>query len=91
MGSTTSLQDSGISEQEDGGGATWTSNSPLSKLPGPGKFKQMTGRREHDTDSGFIGSMVGSEVSAGNLSSRRQPPQSPLRLRHPADVPGGQR
>ncbi|XP_052788988.1 uncharacterized protein LOC128223703 isoform X2 [Mya arenaria] len=80
-GSTTSLQDSGISEHE--GGATG-GPSALSKLPGPGKFKQMTGRREPDTDSGFIGSMVGSEVSAGNLSSRRQP-QSPLRLRHPAD------
>ena len=51
----------------------------------------MTGRREHDTDSGFIGSMVGSEVSAGNLSARRQPPQSPLRLRHPADAPANQR
>ena len=87
-GSTNSLQDSGISEHE--GGATG-GNSPLSKLPGPGKFKQMTGRREHDTDSGFIGSLVGSEVSAGNLSSRRQPPQSPLRLRHPEDVPGNQR
>ena len=50
----------------------------------------MTGRREPDTDSGFIGSMVGSEVSAGNLSSRRQPPQSPLRLRHPGDLPANQ-
>ncbi|XP_052221934.1 uncharacterized protein LOC127838312 isoform X2 [Dreissena polymorpha] len=90
-GSTTSLQDSGISEHE--GGATGFSgpNSPLSKLPGPGKFKQMTGRREADTDSGFIGSMVGSEVSAGNLSSRRQPPQSPLRLRQPGDTPSNQR
>ena len=58
---------------------------------GPGKFKQMTGRREHDTDSGFIGSMVGSEVSAGNLSSRRQPPQSPVRLHHPGDHHGNQR
>ncbi|XP_045200672.2 uncharacterized protein LOC123554492 isoform X3 [Mercenaria mercenaria] len=87
-GSTTSLQDSGISEHEGGatGGHSGPS-SPLSKLPGPGKFKQMTGRRELDTDSGFIGSMVGSEVSAGNLSSRRQPPQSPLRLRHPGEMP----
>ena len=46
----------------------------------------MTGRREQDTDSGFIGSMVEPEdVAAGNLSARRQPPQSPLRLRHPSD------
>lgn len=87
-GSTTSLQDSGISEHEGGAtGGQSGHSSPLSKLPGPGKFKQMTGRRELDTDSGFIGSMVGSEVSAGNLSSRRQPPQSPLRLRHPDDMP----
>ncbi|KAL4219291.1 hypothetical protein ACF0H5_021871 [Mactra antiquata] len=87
-GSTTSLPDSGISEHESGAvGGNSGPGSPLSKLPGPGKFKQMTGRRELDTDSGFIGSMVGSEVSAGNLSSRRQPQQSPLRLRHP-DSPG---
>ncbi|XP_060552323.1 uncharacterized protein LOC132713685 isoform X4 [Ruditapes philippinarum] len=87
-GSTTSLQDSGISEHEGGAtGGQSGQSSPLSKLPGPGKFKQMTGRRELDTDSGFIGSMVGSEVSAGNLSSRRQPPQSPVRLRQPGDMP----
>ncbi|KAK3589257.1 hypothetical protein CHS0354_008322 [Potamilus streckersoni] len=81
-GSQSSLLDSGISDQE-AGGATGGA-SPLSNIPGPGKFKQMTGKREADTDSGFIGSFVGSEVS-GNLSAQRNQQQTPLRLRHPGD------
>ncbi|XP_065933670.1 serine/arginine repetitive matrix protein 2 isoform X4 [Magallana gigas] len=83
-GSFSSLQDSGISDQEGsrprergasgGGGA-------LSNLPGPGTFKQMTKQRHAgDADSGFIGSMVGSEVS-GQASARQQQGQGTLRLR----------
>ncbi|KAL3870445.1 hypothetical protein ACJMK2_038513 [Sinanodonta woodiana] len=86
-GSQISLLDSGISDQE-AGGATGGA-SPLSNIPGPGKFKQMTGKREADTDSGFIGSFVGSEVS-GNLSAQRNQQQTPLRLRHPGDSGIGQ-
>lgn len=71
-----SLPDSGISEHE---GAT--ASGPLSKLPGPGKFKQMTGQRtDVDADSGFIGSMIGSEVSQLSARGRQQPA---LRLRQP--------
>ncbi|XP_069121674.1 microtubule-associated protein futsch-like isoform X2 [Argopecten irradians] len=88
-GSLSSLGDSGISEHDNtnGGGAT---AGNLSSLPGPGKFKQMTKQRNApDADSGFIGSMVGSEVS--QMSSRQQQLQQQdqgqpsLRLRHPAD------
>ncbi|XP_021361526.1 uncharacterized protein LOC110455627 [Mizuhopecten yessoensis] len=84
-GSMSSLGDSGISEHDhtNGGGAT---AGNLSSLPGPGKFKQMTKQRNApDADSGFIGSMVGSEVS--HMSSRQQQEQAQpsLRLRHPAD------
>ncbi|XP_060064275.1 uncharacterized protein LOC132544669 [Ylistrum balloti] len=88
-GSLSSLGDSGISEHDNtnGGGAT---AGNLSSLPGPGKFKQMTKQRNApDADSGFIGSMVGSEVS--QMSSRQQQlqhqdqAQPSLRLRHPAD------
>lgn len=55
----------------------------LSNLPGPGKFKEMTKQRNApDADSGFIGSMVGSEVSQRGSSSR----QPSLRLRQPDDT-----
>ncbi|XP_033758585.1 uncharacterized protein LOC117340908 [Pecten maximus] len=89
-GSLSSLGDSGISEHDNtnGGGAT---AGNLSSLPGPGKFKQMTKQRNApDADSGFIGSMVGSEVS--QMSSRQQQlqqqdqAQPSLRLRHQADT-----
>ncbi|XP_061164853.1 uncharacterized protein LOC133173820 isoform X2 [Saccostrea echinata] len=83
-GSYSSLQDSGISDQE--GSRTRergaTGGGPLSNLPGPGTFKQMTKQRHAgDADSGFIGSMVGSEVS-GQQSARQQQQQQTLRLRH---------
>lgn len=81
-----SLGDSGISDQENG-----ATGGPLSNIPGPGKFKEMTKQRNaHDADSGFIGSVVGSEVS--QLSSRQQQQQQQqqptLRLREPPASPG---
>ena len=81
-----SLQDSGISDYEGATGRDLrASGGPLSNLPGPGTFKQMTKQRHAgDADSGFIGSMVGSEVS-GNLSSRQQQQQPSLRLRQPSE------
>lgn len=81
-GSFSSLQDSGISEHDEATGGAVGGN--LSNLPGPGKFKQMTKQRNaHDADSGFIGSMVGSEVS--QLSAQQQQQQPSLRLRRPSD------
>ncbi|KAK3087416.1 hypothetical protein FSP39_005595 [Pinctada imbricata] len=86
--SMSSLQDSGISDYEGATGRDRNATGPLSNLPGPGTFKQMTKQRHAgDADSGFIGSMVGSDVSQGHLSARQQQQQQQptLRLRQPSD------
>ncbi|XP_052094409.1 uncharacterized protein LOC127730185 isoform X1 [Mytilus californianus] len=84
-GSMQSLQDSGISDQENGA----TGGGPLSNIPGPGKFKEMTKQRNApDADSGFIGSIVGSEVSQLSARQQQQQQQQPsLRLRGPPASP----
>ncbi|KAK7496993.1 hypothetical protein BaRGS_00011729 [Batillaria attramentaria] len=75
-GSFSSLPDSGISDQET---RDRRHDDALANLP-TGKFKQMTRQRgADDADSGFIGSMVGSEVSQNQ--SRDRQPEGPLRLR----------
>ena len=80
------LGDSGISDQENNGAS---GGGPLSNLPGPGKFKEMTKQRNaHDADSGFIGSIVGSEVSQMSARQQQQQQQQPtLRLRGPTASP----
>ncbi|XP_076090830.1 uncharacterized protein LOC143062899 isoform X3 [Mytilus galloprovincialis] len=84
-GSMQSLQDSGISDQENGA----TGGGQLSNIPGPGKFKEMTKQRNAaDADSGFIGSIVGSEVSQLSARQQQQQQQQPsLRLRGPPASP----
>ncbi|XP_063423913.1 titin homolog isoform X2 [Mytilus trossulus] len=83
-GSMQSLQDSGISDQENGA----SGGGPLSNIPGPGKFKEMTKQRNApDADSGFIGSIVGSEVSQLSARQQQQQQQPSLRLRGPPASP----
>ncbi|VDI42188.1 Hypothetical predicted protein [Mytilus galloprovincialis] len=84
-GSMQSLQDSGISDQENGA----TGGGQLSNIPGPGKFKEMTKQRNAaDADSGFLGSIVGSEVSQLSARQQQQQQQQPsLRLRGPPASP----
>ena len=87
-GSMSSVRDGGTSD---------TDSRTLANLPGPGKFKQMTRQRgADDVDSGFIGSVVGSEVSQHQPPKQQQQQpqqqqqqhqqQQPLRVKHPATV-----
>ncbi|XP_041369777.1 microtubule organization protein AKNA-like [Gigantopelta aegis] len=92
------FQDHKMKKRPDGGsmtslreGSTSDNDSrTLANLPGPGKLKQMTRQRgADDVDSGFIGSVVGSDVSQHQppqqqQQQQRQPQQQPLRVRHQA-------